>query len=102
MQTVLGVLVSSRSVTVNGAPKEMDFDLEDLSFKVSETLDPRGFMVDTSVGAYFEEVSVDVKVTTNESEERIKELQAQIEARWPIYTLFNATNVKANDSWRKV
>ena len=42
---------------------------------------------------------VDVKVETTESDERIKELQAQVEARFPVYTLFNAADVKMNDNW---
>lgn len=101
MQTALTALASCENVTANVVAKEMDFDLEDLNFKVSGTFDPRGFMGDSSVRAYFEEVTVDVKVTTSESDERIKELQAQVEARCPIYTLFNAANVKMNDNWMK-
>lgn len=101
MQTALTALASCENVTANAVAKEMDFDLKGLTFQVTGTFDPRGFMGDSSVRPYFEEVDVDVEVETTESEERIKELQAQVEARCPIYTMFNAADVKMNDNWVK-
>lgn len=79
----------------------MDFDLQGLTFQVTGAFDTRGFMGDSSVRPYFEEVSVDVQVKTTESDERIKELQEQVETRCPIYTLFYAAGVKMNDNWVK-
>lgn len=101
MQTALVALASCENVTANAVAREMDFDLQGLTFQVTGSFDPRGFMGDSSVRPYFEEVNVDVQVETTESDDRIKELRAQVEARCPIYTMFHAAEVKMNDNWVK-
>ena len=101
MQTALAALVSCENVTANMAAREMDFDLKCLTINVSGTFDPRGFMGDASVQPYFEEVTINVKVDTSESDERIQLIKEQVEARCPIYTLFKAAGVKMNDTWVK-
>lgn len=101
MQTALAALVSCENVTANMAAREMNFDLKGLTINVSGSFDPRGFMGDASVQPYFEEVTINVKVDTTESVERIQAIKEQVEARCPIYTLFKAAGVKMNDNWVK-
>ena len=101
MQTALAALVSCENVTANMAAREMGFDLKCLTINVSGSFDPRGFMGDASVRPYFEEVTINVKVETTESLERIQEMQEKVEARCPIYTMFKAAGVKMNDNWVK-
>lgn len=101
MQTALAALVSCENVTANMAAREMDFDLKCLTINVTGSFDPRGFMGDASVQPYFEEVTINVKVDTTESDERIQAIKEQVEARCPIYTLFKAAGVKMNDTWVK-
>ena len=101
MQNVLASLASCENVTAHMVAKEMEFDLQGLSFDITGTFDPRGFMGDASVRPYFEEVSVDVTVTTSESDARIKDLQEAVESRCPVYTMFKAADVKMNDNWVK-
>lgn len=101
MQTALAALVSCENVTANMAAREMGFDLKGLSINVSGSFDPRGFMGDASVQPYFEEVTINIKVDTTDSAERIQALKEQVEARCPIYTLFKAAGVKMNDNWVK-
>lgn len=101
MQTALAALVSCENVTANMAAREMDFDLQKLTFSVSGEFDPRGFMGEPDVQPYFEEVVVNVKVETSEDDDRIKLLEEQVEARCPIYTLFKAAGVKLTNNWVK-
>lgn len=101
MQNTLASLASCENVTAHVAAREMSFDLQGLSFDISGSFDPRGFMGDASVRPYFEEVTVAVTVTTSESEARIKELQEQVESRCPVYTMFKAAGVTMNDTWSK-
>ncbi|SDB82664.1 Uncharacterized OsmC-related protein [Pelagirhabdus alkalitolerans] len=101
MQNTLASLSSCENVTAHIAAKEMKFDLQGLSFDISGSFDPRGFMGDPNVRPYFEEVTVNVKVTTSESDERIKELQEKVESRCPVYTMFKAAGVEMNDTWTK-
>lgn len=101
MQTALAALVSCENVTANIAAREMGFDLKGMTINISGTFDPRGFMGDPSVQPYFEEVTINVKVDTTESVERIQAIKEKVEGRCPIYTLFKAAGVKMNDNWVK-
>ena len=95
LQSVLGSLAACENVTARIAAREMNFNLEEISFEVKGTFDPRGFMGDPNIRPYFESVIVEAKVKTNESDERIKELQQKVESRCPVYT----ANVEMNDTW---
>lgn len=101
LQTVLGALAACENVTARFVAREMNFDLQDISFKIKGEFDPRGFMGDASVRPYFETISVEAIVTTNEFEERMKELQEKVESRCPVYTMLKAANVEITDVWKK-
>lgn len=101
LQTALSSLISCENVVANMAASEMEFDLKQLSFEVTGEFDPRGFMGDPTVKPYFETVTINVSVETTESEQRVKALQEQVEARCPVYTLFKAAGVNMVDSWVK-
>ncbi|WP_297991159.1 OsmC family protein [Anoxybacillus sp.] len=101
LQMVLGALAACENVTAHVVAREMNFDLQDMTFTVKGQFDPRGFMGDSSVRPYFEHVSVEVAVKTNESEERIQQLKEKVEARCPVYTLLKAAGVQMNDQWYK-
>ncbi|AKS37257.1 osmotically inducible protein C [Anoxybacillus gonensis] len=101
LQMLLGALAACENVTARVVAREMNFDLQDMTFTVKGQFDPRGFMGDPSVRPYFDNVSVEVAVKTNESEERIMQLKEKVEARCPVYTLFKAAGVQMNDQWYK-
>lgn len=101
LQTILGALAACENVTARFVAREMNFDLQDITFKISGQFDPRGFMGDSTVRPYFETVSVEATVTTNESMDRIRELQEKVEARCPVYTMLKAANIKLEDEWIK-
>ncbi|OIJ12291.1 osmotically inducible protein C [Anaerobacillus arseniciselenatis] len=101
LQSVLGALAACENVTARFIAREMNFDLQDISFKIKGEFDPKGFMGDPSVRPYFETVTVEATVTTSESDDRIKEMQEKVEARCPVYTMLKAANVELNDTWTK-
>src|SRR5690625_2959275 len=94
LQYMLSALVGCGNVVAHLVAKEMKFDLQGLTFEASGEFDPRGFMGDPNVRTYFETVTVNVKVKTSESEERIKELQEKVEARCPVYGTFKAADIE--------
>lgn len=100
LQTTLSALASCENVTAHIAAKEMDFDLQGIEFEISGKFDPKGFMGDPNVRPYFQTVTVNAKVTTSESEERLKELQEKVEARCPVYTMMKAADVDLQDEWK--
>ncbi len=101
MQTVLSALAGCENVTAHVIAKEMEFDLQDISFRITGEFNPKGFMGDPNVKPYFESIHVEATVTTSETESRIKELQRQVESRCPVYTLIKAAGVTLNDTWKK-
>lgn len=101
LQNVLAALASCENVTSHIVAREMNFDLQQIDFSITGEFDPRGFMGDPNVRPYFETITVEATVTTNEPVERVKELQAKVEMRCPVYTLLQAADVKLNDSWIK-
>lgn len=101
LQSVLAALAACENVTARFVAREMKFDLQDLSFKIKGQFDPRGFMGDPSVRPYFETISIEATVTTNEPLDRIKELQEKVESRCPVYTMIKAAGVELDDEWVK-
>lgn len=101
LETLLSALAACENVTANAVAKEMKFDLQGITFKITGEFNPRGFMGDPNVRTYFEKVEVEATVRTTESEDRIKELQKAIEPRCPIYGMFKAANVQMIDNWVK-
>lgn len=101
LQYMLSALVGCGNVVAHLVAKEMNFDLQGLSFEATGEFDPRGFMGDPNVRTYFETVTVDVKVETSESDERIEQLREQVEARCPVYGTFRAADVELKGAWTK-
>ncbi|MDQ0340997.1 putative OsmC-like protein [Caldalkalibacillus uzonensis] len=101
LQTLLCALAGCENVTAHVIAKQMNFDLQGITFEITGEFDPRGFMGDPNVRTYFEKVYVTARVHTTESEERIKELQKMVEQRCPVYGTFKTAGIEMHDNWIK-
>ncbi|GEK57251.1 osmotically inducible protein C [Marinococcus halophilus] len=101
LSALLSSLAGCENAVANFVAKEMDFDLQGISFQVSGNIDSEGMMGNPDVRPYFQTVSVKAKVETSESEERIQELQEKVDARCPVFTTLNAAGVEMNADWSK-
>lgn len=101
MGTLLSALAGCENVIANMVAKEMDFDLQGIEFDIRGEFDPRGLMGEAGIRPYFEKVTVEAKVKTNESEERIQELQEITDSRCPVYTTLKAAGVEMVPHWVK-
>ncbi|TMW71396.1 OsmC family protein [Alteribacter natronophilus] len=101
LQSVLGALAACENVTARMAAKEMDFSFESMDFQIQGEFDPRGFMGEPGVRPYFETVTIEATVKTDESEDRLNELKEKVEARCPVYTMMKEAGVTMNDTWKK-
>jgi putative redox protein len=99
LSSLLGTLAGCENVIAHFVAKEMDFNLDGISFDIKGELDSRGLMGDQEVRPYFEKVQIEARVQTNESEERIKELQEKTDQRCPVYTMMKAAGVKLEAKW---
>jgi uncharacterized OsmC-like protein len=99
--TLLSALAGCENVIANMVAKEMNFDLQGIEFDIRGEFDPAGLMGDPNVRPYFEKVTINAKVKTSESEERIKELQEKTDLRCPVYTTLKAAGVEMVPNWVK-
>lgn len=101
LATLLISLAGCENAIANFVAKEINFDLKGISFEIKGDIDPRGMMGEEGVRPYFQKITVNAEVSTNESEERIQELQEIVDARCPIYTTMVAAGVEMIANWTK-
>jgi putative redox protein len=101
LTTLLGALAGCENVIANMVAKDMNFNLQGIEFDIHGELDTRGLMGDPNVRPYFQKVVVNAKVKTNETEDRVKELQEKTDLRCPVYTTLKAAGVEMVVNWAK-
>lgn len=99
LQAVLGSLCGCESVTFNRTAKEFDFSYEGIDFEAAFTIDIRGRQGDRSVRPHFQTVKVQATVTTSETEERLREVVEEAEARCPVFNLMRDADVDVRVVW---
>ncbi|MEG9297706.1 OsmC family protein [Mangrovibacillus sp. Mu-81] len=102
LNTLLGSLAGCENAIANMAAKEMKFNLNGIDFKIKGTLDPKGLMGDASVKQYFQTLTIEALVDTDESDERIQELKEKTDSRCPVFNILKDTNfIKIQSTWRR-
>src|SRR5574340_1233452 len=99
LQTVLGALCGCESVTFNRTAQDFDFKYDGIDFEAMYTIDIRGRMGERSVRPHFQTVRVQAIVTTAESEERLRAVVEETEARCPVFNLLRDAQVKLEMLW---
>lgn len=99
LQTVLGALCGCESVTFHRTAKEMAFAYDGIDFAAAFTIDIRGRQGDRRVRPHFQTVKVEATVTTQESEERLREVVEETEARCPVFNLITDAGVDVEMVW---
>ncbi|WP_035051007.1 OsmC family protein [Carnobacterium pleistocenium] len=101
----LGAFIASlagcENAIANMVAKEIDFDLQGIAFDIRAEMNPEGMMGNKNVRPYFQSVTINARVKTSESEERIIELQQIVDSRCPIYTTLKAADVEMTPIWTK-
>ncbi len=101
LSTLLFALAGCENVIANFVAKELEFDLQGITFKVNGELDTRGLMGDPNVRPYFEKVTIHADVETSESQERIEQLKEITDQRCPVFTTLKAAGVELETNWSK-
>jgi uncharacterized OsmC-like protein len=99
LQAVLGALCGCESVTFRRTATELDFDYDKIEFEAEFTIDIRGRLGVRGVTQHFRTVRVQAVVTTRESEERLREVVEETEARCPVFNLINDAGVNLEVHW---
>lgn len=102
LTALLAALAGCENVLANIVAEELEFDLEEIEFHIKGIIDPRGFMGDPAVKPYFEKITVDAKVKTSESQERVNLIKQGADSRCPVFTILKAAGVELETNWVKV
>ena len=92
LNTLLGSLAGCENAIANMVAKEMKFNLNGIDFKIEGALDPRGLRGDASVKQYFQSITIEALVDSDESDEKILELKEKTDSRCPVFNILKDTN----------
>ena len=99
LQGVLGALCSCESVTFNRTAKELNFAYSGIEFDAAFTIDIRGRQGVRGVVPHFQSIKVEARVTTNQTEARLREVVEETEVRCPVFNLVRDANVRVDMVW---
>ncbi len=102
LELMLGALAGCENVIAHMAAKEMAFEFDGIAFAIEAEFDPQGLMGNPDVRTYFERVTIDADVKTEEPDERIQELKEKVDSRCPIFGVLNAADVEMMSNWKRV
>nr|WP_144921797.1 OsmC family protein [Paenibacillus bovis] len=101
VEFVLAGLTGCTSVMIALIAKEQKFSYEDVNFVNSGDLDLRGLQGVEGVSPHFQSVSFEVEIKTDESEERLAALKAEVEKRCPVMNLLVDAGIPVQSTWKK-
>lgn len=99
LQMVLAALCGCESVTFCRTAGEFGFAYRGIEFEAMYTIDIRGRMGERSVRPHFQSVRVQATVLTDESEERLRAVVEETEARCPVFNLISDAKVNVEMLW---
>ena len=99
LETVLVALLGCDGVIINGVAAAMKFDYAGAELACTSQIDARGPKGVPGIRPYFETVTLDIVVFTDETEERLRVLEKNVEHRCPVINLMRAANVELDITW---
>lgn len=99
LETVLVALVGCDGVIIHGVAKAMGFAYRGVEFACQSQIDVRGPKGVPGIRPYFEAVTLDITIYSDESEKRLAQLQKNVEFRCPVMNLLRAADVKLIANW---
>ncbi len=101
IEYLMGSLSSCVSVMIGIVGVELGFKHAGVALDAAGDLDVRGLMGDPQAGRHFTGVRLEVRLSTDESAERLAQLQQKVEARCPMVDLFRAAGVPVTSTWSR-
>ena len=101
LSTFLASLIGCENVMAQIIAKEMNFDLQGISFEVEGDLDTSGLMGNLEVKPYFQKVMIKAVVETFETQDRINEMQTAVDLRCPVFRTIKDAGIPVENQWVK-
>jgi len=99
LETVLVALVGCDGVIIHGVAQAMGFAYAGVSFACESRIDVRGPKGVKGVRPFYEQASLEITVYTDESAERLAQLEKNVEFRCPVMNLMRAADVTLDVTW---
>lgn len=99
LETVLVALLGCDGVIIHGVATAMKFDYAGVAFACESQIDVRGPKGVPGVRPFFESVTLEIVVYTDESEARFRQLEKNVEFRCPVMNLLRAADVDLVATW---
>jgi len=99
VETVMGGLVGCDAVITHSVAKILKFEYGAIDYTCEAQIDTRGAAGVKGVRPYFEKVTVQKTIRTNEPAERIEKLKKNVEQRCPVSNLIRDAGVDLTIEW---
>lgn len=99
LEYMAAALNGCKAVMVPLIAKEQGFTFTALDFETTGILDIRGLMGEEGVQTYFQKVRFVLEIATEESDEAMARLKAEVERRCPVYNLFADAGIAVEAKW---
>lgn len=101
LEYVAAALNGCKAVMVPLIAKELNFSFSGISFETAGYVDIRGLMGEKGVRTYFENIVFTLEIETEESDEALEKLKAEVERRCPVYNMFVEAGISVEVDWKK-
>ncbi|PIC73944.1 OsmC family protein [Sporosarcina sp. P17b] len=101
LEFIAAALNGCKAVMIPLIATEQNFTFRAIDFDTTGIVDARGLMGEEGVKTHFQKVRFVCEITTNESQEAIDQLKAEVERRCPVYNLFADAGISLESKWIK-
>lgn len=102
LEYLVASLNGCKGVMVPLIAKELDFTFSELRFAAKGVVDLRGLMGEPDVCTHFQSLQFTVSIKTDETDERLQQLQEAVSARCPVYNLLRDAKVELSTQWQRL
>ena len=102
LEYVVAALNGCNGVMIPLVAKELDFTFSGIDFETTGIVDTRGLLGEEGIRTHFQKIRFQVKIQTEESEERIEQLKNEVERRCPVLNLFLDAGIQVDTKWSKI
>lgn len=102
LEMTLSSLMGCEGVIINRCAEAMSFDYSAVDMDGEGEVDQRGSRGVQGVRPYFNWVKLNIRVHTNETQDRFDRLIKNVENRCPVMNLFRSADVEVIVNWERV
>lgn len=102
LETTLASLIGCEGVIINRCAEAMRFRYSGVEIDGEGEVDQRGSRGVRGVRPYFNWVKLRIRISSDETPERLEKLKKNVELRCPVMNLFSAAGVEVDTEWETV